>query len=1059
MKITEMKKIILGIVFSLLGSLLISTNARADISGPYESRLSVTNLPLQTSFHLDQDQTVYYSISFYLYSGGYIRIKRGNTTILNFSGSSWEYSEKVLYGHFQGTAGDYRIEGYGGFASQGNSYGRASCTVSFMESGKLVRVVNNPEYTSSPSTGSFTPAMSTKIYYSWSGCYDGQGSWPQRSAGYLKIIDTSNNTIVLNPGPTATSGSFNAVAGRTYYVECYGGFHSVPYTSNIINYTGTVTLTYDNIPPTIVLTASKANQWVKSNSDGSGKVDFNITYSSNIQNSAAPLLVKMFLGPDGSTAPLYKSYSYDPANPTASIADNWPVPNDVNGPYQAYAELWENNGTNLKLGTSATIKFNIDNIPPTLNVTKSPDQSYYSSGKTPTINFNFEASDAGSGLNNVVVTIDGLVRESYTGTYAQNGTFKWEIPGLGQHTVTLMAADSAGTGNQSSQTFTINIDNTHPEFTGILQISPAPAYLSYVKANTVTYHWTGVNEEHFQEYRIKIESAFLNNPTGWTTVMDWTSTGNETSYQYIIPAEYNGQMLKATVKAVDLAGNEASISKIIISDQSVPTVTLPEYAIRFQTGALPGTGKAVCKWNSLNDNIGGVSDSGSGIGHYELALTETSTPPLQTVNTSANQYELSNISSSGSYYFWVRGVDRAGNTGAWTMSGPFPDFNISGPENNTIVNSAAFQATARKPWPDSRELRFKLKYKRAESSSYSSLPADYQTAVLTPVLSDGIWNWYLELKEYDQNGNPIPDSLQTTAVFAFQLAGETGAPVTLQPFFTTPGAVLQLTAMVAEPERITAYRWDMGDGNTVNGRSPQYSYGNQLDYDPGSQTAARVYPLALTVTYTDGSTISVQSTVTVQNTNNGLLHMNETWQGIHHLYGDVTVPEGTTLTILPGTQVIIEQSPGQTGYSNALIINGAINAGTGAVFQLADGTTLAGWKGITITGQAILDHVTIHHAQRAITTAGTDHVTITGSTISGNYTGVHVCGGHPAVSGTLFTGNTLYAIKEEDGWPKVTDCIFSGNGIDYYHDTLTKITLEQLNTLPERGNEGNHNQE
>jgi len=169
----------------------------------------------------------------------------------------------------------------------------------------------------------------------------------------------------------------------------------------------------------------------------------------------------------------------------------------------------------------------------------------------------------------------------------------------------------------------------------------------------------------------------------------------------------------------------------------------------------------------------------------------------------------------------------------------------------------------------------------------------------------------------------------------------------------------------------------------------------------------------------------------------------------------VTVPEGITLTILPGTQVIIEQAPGQAGYRNALIINGTMNAGAGPVFQLAEGTTLTGWEGITITGQAVLDQVTVRNAQRAVTTINTDNVTILNSTISGNYTGVHVCGGHPAISGTIFTGNTLYAVKEENGWPKVTHCIFTGNGIDYYHDTLTKITPEQLNTLPDRGNEEN----
>jgi hypothetical protein len=589
-----------------------------------------------------------------------------------------------------------------------------------------------------------------------------------------------------------------------------------------------------------------------------------------------------------------------------------------------------------------------------------------------------------------------------------------------------------------------------------------------MNSDTVTYRWAGVNEEHFKEYLIKIESAYLNYPNGWTTVVDWTSTGDATSYPYSIPAECNGQLLKATVKAVDQAGNEAQISKTIISDRSVPGVVLPEYATRFRTGAAPGTGKVICNWEALNDDIDGVNGSGSGINDYEVALTETNTapdqsPPLQTAHTSSNHYEFSNISSSGSYYFWVRGVDRAGNTGVWTRNGPFPDFQVSGPGNHTTVAVAVFQATARTSLPDNQELRFQLKYKRTDSGTYSALPAGYQTAALHPSLNYGNWDWYLELKAYDSQGNPLPDSLQTTEVFTFFMENDAVIPVTLQPIITTPGTVLDLSASVMEPERVATYRWETGDGGILEGQSPQHSYSNQLDYDPSSQTAAKIYPLSLTVTFTDGSTFTAQSTVTVQNTSHGELRMNETWRGIHHLYGDVTVPEGITLTILPGTQVIIEQSPGQTGYGNALTINGILKAEASEsqpiAFTLAGGATLDGWKGITITGQASLDHVAVHEAQRAITTVGTDNVTILNSTISNNYTGVHVCGGHPAISGTIFTSNTLYAIKEENGWPIVTDCIFTGNGIDYYHDTLTKITLEQLNGLPGRGNGGNGDHE
>lgn len=58
---------------------------------------------------------------------------------------------------------------------------------------------------------------------------------------------------------------------------------------------------------------------------------------------------------------------------------------------------------------------------------------------------------------------------------------------------------------------------------------------------------------------------------------------------------------------------------------------------------------------------------------------------------------------------------------------------------------------------------------------------------------------------------------------------------------------------------------------------------------------------------------------------------------------------------------------------------------------------------------------------------------------------------------TTFSQNTLYGIKEDQsGRPVVINCVFNGNGYDYYHETLTDLTMEQLNALEE--NEGNRRQ-
>jgi hypothetical protein len=1048
MKVTTVRKLVIVIILSVISIIMFTQVSMADMAPPVTRLFDSYRTVKTASLELKQSQTVYFSYN--MPYNGYFQIKKADNTVVLQVSRLLNPSLKSFYLQ----AGTYTVVTYGGDGMANgqnvNDNGILLYITYIAEAtGKLVRIIEG--------TGTFTTRITTNIYYDWSGGV-GTSSLPGYTCNRISpaCLQITGPTP-LTKGPYAEYDKFAGKPG-SYSVSLSGG-NFTPDRSSTIYITGSVDIWYDDTKPGIIMESSKADGWVKGSDDGSVKLDYTISFS-NIQNSATPLRLKVFVGPEGQAAVKFKEYPFNPANNTNPfITDSWPIPANVNGRYQAYAELIEDNGTNCNLGASNKIYFNIDNTPPTHNVTKSPDQAYYSSVATPKINFNYTANDTGSGLNHVIVKIDGIAQPPYTGEQAASGNYQWTIPSSGQHTISFTANDSAG--NTSIQSFTIDIDNTSPEFPGNLQVNPAPVYQSYVSSNIVTYAWTAVNEAHFKEYQIKIDSAFLNNPTGWTTVVDWTSTGGSTSYSYNIPTEYNGQMLKATVKAVDLAGNEANITNIIISDQSVPIISLPGYATRFQTGTTPGTGKVVCKWNIANDNIDGVTGSGSGIDHYDLALTATSilpdqSPPLQSAMASWNQYEFANVSSSGSYYFWVRGVDRAGNPGAWTMSGPFPDFQANGPGHNTSVMSAVFQATARTlPLPDQKELRFQLKYKRTDANTYSTLPGGYQTAAINPSLNFGNWNWYLEIKEYDSSGNPIPESFQTTEIFTFHMENDSIKPVTLEPVTTTPGTALQLSAQVVEPERVVSYLWETGDGVILNGQSPQHGY--RLDYDSSSQSAVKVYPLKVIVTFTDGTSFIAETTVTVQNTSNGTLHTHETWWGIHHIYGDVIVPEGITLTIKPGTQVIIQQSPGQTGYGNGLTVNGIMNAGTGVVFQLANGTTLDGWKGITITGRASLDHVSIYHAQRAVTTVNTDNVTISYSKIANNYTGVHVCGGHPTISYTTFSGNTLYAIKEENGWPKVTHCTFTGNGIDYYHDTLTKITLEQLNTLPGRGNEGNGN--
>jgi len=176
--------------------------------------------------------------------------------------------------------------------------------------------------------------------------------------------------------------------------------------------------------------------------------------------------------------------------------------------------------------------------------------------------------------------------------------------------------------------------------------------------------------------------------------------------------------------------------------------------------------------------------------------------------------------------------------------------------------------------------------------------------------------------------------------------------------------------------------------------------------------------------------------------------MDETWSGSHHIYGDVIVPNGIKLTIMPGTEVIADGKPGEI----KLDVAGELTAGQGAVFYSVNKTT-TGWKGIYVTGRATLEGVTVVNAERGLVIDGTDFI-INQCVFRENYLGVHVINSRPLIKNSIFENNTWYGVKEDKGGsPILTECIFVGNRRNYYHQTMTSISIDQINGLPE--NSGN----
>lgn len=179
------------------------------------------------------------------------------------------------------------------------------------------------------------------------------------------------------------------------------------------------------------------------------------------------------------------------------------------------------------------------------------------------------------------------------------------------------------------------------------------------------------------------------------------------------------------------------------------------------------------------------------------------------------------------------------------------------------------------------------------------------------------------------------------------------------------------------------------------------------------------------------------------------LQDNEEWSGDYPIFGQVIVPAGKTLTIRQNAKVTVDGPTDVDPYQNGLIVKGTLNIETGVTFT----TVQIGWMGIIVSGTAEVTGAYINLAERGLAILENAAVTVDGCTFAQNFAGIHAYASHPAIKNCTFRNN-IYGIKEDEGGqPTVTSCVFTSNEIPYYHETLTKITIDQLNQI--LGNNGN----
>ncbi len=234
----------------------------------------------------------------------------------------------------------------------------------------------------------------------------------------------------------------------------------------------------------------------------------------------------------------------------------------------------------------------------------------------------------------------------------------------------------------------------------------------------------------------------------------------------------------------------------------------------------------------------------------------------------------------------------------------------------------------------------------------------------------------------------------------------------------------------------------------------------------------------------------VPITVTVQPpgpTTAGNLTHDETWAGLIQLQGDVTVPEGVTLTITPGTTIRLPAITDiiQGGFDSTrseLIINGALSAeGTQQqpiVFTSGAASPKKGdWGGIRVAGSLRLRYATIEYASLGILYTGndpTDELLIDHCTIqhtSGN--GVYVYGNSNSdvsatiENSTITDNNTSGITCRMAGVSRTINATIRGNtiaqngnlGLGCYAESSNNTTPQvraviAQNTITNNGNTG-----
>ncbi|AZR73504.1 hypothetical protein BBF96_08965 [Anoxybacter fermentans] len=507
-----------------------------------------------------------------------------------------------------------------------------------------------------------------------------------------------------------------------------------------------------------------------------------------------------------------------------------------------------------------------------------------------------------------------------------------------------------------------------------------------------------------------------------------------------------------TVKAVNGVGlwSKPVMSHALIADLEPPTKPVVNVPGKYTTS----------REEILNISFSS-SDSESGIVAYRYQVVDNTdlignlSTPIHMLNGSINEYTNNdlditnlNLTEGGIYYVAIQTMDAMGQWSEIGYSEPIivdtvaPDLSFASGEKELVTNDGTMVVE----WTTNENGTVYYRLVRLNDDGTPAHNPDFKSMQVTAgsysfdFTATEFGKYRYEIYQFDEAGN-------RTEIITKQVRYNFPPVVELYASSLTAfkGHTLTFSTDAFDPDgEVVKYYWTVG--------TESFKQTNGIDKNPGvldfTFTEIGDYVIEITVEDNDGAQMSTSLTVTITNTLEGPLVLDEVWSGKMEMLGTVEVPYGITLKIEPGTVISFPANASLEVYGSIELQGSTDNP---IVFTGIE------WKGVEIYPSATILKITdviFGQAERGLTLVG-QNTQITNSVFKENVVGLHLYQSQATVTGCEFSNNIYFGIKEDESSGAVVRYSkFIGNGLSpYYDEEMTWIDVDQLNSLPE--NEGN----